>query len=825
MPAVFASGSGPDYTLEIQGNSVPNVYGGWRTRIAGLSGGAYYRFRGRAVALDIASLRQSITILLRWRGAFGDEVAPDYIWPYMPQADDSLVYDRTLQAPPGTTAVDVELVLQWAPAGRVRFDDLSFTPAAAPAARRVKTAAIFYRPSGTRSGLESVQRAAQFGESVAAAQRPDVMVFGEMLNVIGAPGTYDAKAETIPGPSTDVMANLARGYGVNVVFGLLERDGRFLYNSAVMLDRDGNIGGKYRKMQLPLSEAAAGISPGNAVPVFDADFGRVALLICQDMAFPEPAREAAIQGAEMLLVPIWGGKELSIQARAVEQSMYVVSSGYDYASDIVDPLGRVLDVVDSLSEPGAAVATIDLRQRFREPWSGVWRDVSNKERRVTAYTSVETPPPGGGDPPPPPPDAVPPVVTITSPSSGATVSGNVTINANASDNFGIVTVQFTVDGVPIGAEDTDAPYSVTWDSRSASNGPHSVGATARDAAGNIAASSVTVTTANPTSPPPGSTPFSGTALPIPGRIETEHFDNGGQNIAYFDTTAGNRGGVYRATDVDLEATADAGGGYNVARIRPAEWLNYSVNVGTGGTYTLRARVASLGAGGRFHVESGGADLTGPITVPDTGGWQTWTTVTTPITLTAGGQVLRLVIDAESAAGVGNINWLEIVPASTGSTPFSGTPVVLPGRIEAEAFDNGGANVAYRDVTSGNSGGDFRTTDVDIEESTDVGGGYNLAWMRAGEWLNYTVNVPTAGNYVLRVRVAANGAGGQFHIESQGIDRTGAMTVPNTGGWQTWTTISRTVTLPAGVQVLRFVVDTVSPAGVFGNVNWLEVASP
>jgi hypothetical protein len=253
-----------------------------------------------------------------------------------------------------------------------------------------------------------------------------------------------------------------------------------------------------------------------------------------------------------------------------------------------------------------------------------------------------------------------------------------------------------------------------------------------------------------------------------------------------------------------------------------------VNVGTAGPYTLRVRVASRGAGGTFHVESNGIDLTGPLTVPDTGGWQNWTTVTAAITLAGGQQVLRFVVDAESAAGFGNVNWLELAststgPAPSGSTPFSGTPAPLPGRIEAENFDNGGANVAFVDTTAANEGGAYRQTAVDIEPTTDVGDGHNVGWMRTGEWLNYTVNVPTAGTYTLRVRVAAEGTGGRFHIESNGVGRTGPITVPNTGAWQSWTTISATITLPAGQQVLRLVVDE-DTAGIFGNINWLELVA-
>src|SRR2546430_16500852 len=76
-----------------------------------------------------------------------------------------------------------------------------------------------------------------------------------------------------------------------------------------------------------------------------------------------------------------------------------------------------------------------------------------------------------------------------------------------------------------------------------------------------------------------------------------------------------------------------------------EWLNYSVNVSSTGKYALDARVASSGQGGTFHVEFGGKDVTGPLTIPNTGGWQTWTTVSTPVALSAGPQIMRLVFGA------------------------------------------------------------------------------------------------------------------------------------------------------------------------------------
>jgi predicted amidohydrolase len=210
---------------------------------------------------------------------------------------------------------------------------------------------------------------------------------GETLNNIGAPGTVDSKAESVPGPSTEYVAGVARSYRTNIAFGLVERVGTLLYNTAVLIDRSGAIIGKHHKVQLPLAEAPS-YAPGDSVPVFDADFGRVAMLICQDIAFTEPAREAALQGGEILLLPIWGGKTALVHARAIENSVYVAASGYDYASEVVDPLGAVLANVEINSGPKVAIADVDLSQRFRETYLGDWRDISNKERRSEPYQYV-----------------------------------------------------------------------------------------------------------------------------------------------------------------------------------------------------------------------------------------------------------------------------------------------------------------------------------------------------------------------------------------------------------------------------------------------------
>ncbi len=163
--------------------------------------------------------------------------------------------------------------------------------------------------------------------------------------------------------------------------------------------------------------------------------------------------------------------------------------------------------------------------------------------------------------------------------------------------------------------------------------------------------------------------------------------------------------------------------------------------------------------------------------------------------------------------------------ASAQTPFTGTPVPLPGTVQAEDFDNGGENVAYHDTTSSNQGKQYRNTRVDIGTSYDTGGGYHVGYTRVGEWLVYTVNVTTAGPYELQFRLANNAVGGRFHLEVDGVNVTGQLAVPNTGGYQIWQTVTKSgVALSAGQHRLRLVFEATSVNNAAGNLNWIRAVA-
>ena len=147
-----------------------------------------------------------------------------------------------------------------------------------------------------------------------------------------------------------------------------------------------------------------------------------------------------------------------------------------------------------------------------------------------------------------------------------------------------------------------------------------------------------------------------TPAAVPGTVEAEDYDLGGEGVAYHDANTGNNGGAYRPSEgVDLERTTDEGSGVNVGWTAPGEWSEYTTDVAPG-TYDVEVRVASAIDGGTLHLEFDGVDKTGPITFGGTGGWQAWTTVRVhDVTPGAGVQTMRLAIDA----GVFNVNKIVI----------------------------------------------------------------------------------------------------------------------------------------------------------------------
>lgn len=146
---------------------------------------------------------------------------------------------------------------------------------------------------------------------------------------------------------------------------------------------------------------------------------------------------------------------------------------------------------------------------------------------------------------------------------------------------------------------------------------------------------------------------------------------------------------------------------------------------------------------------------------------------------------------------------------TGQAPYGGLPRSIPGKIEIEDYDTGGEGLAFHDASNGNAGNQYRTAageNVDIEICNE--GGFNIGYVVAGEWLEYSVNVIHTGIYSIELRVAAPGGGRTAHLEMDGVNISGTINIPVTGAYQNWQTVTiNNVNLTAGNRVLRLALNS------------------
>ncbi|HXI42604.1 MAG TPA: carbon-nitrogen hydrolase family protein [Bryobacteraceae bacterium] len=365
-------------SLAISGNTNAAEYGGWEYAAAGIQPGKWYRFVAYYRAEGVQDERRQVVSRLDWSKADGTRTGqPDYVYAAERTAEWTRV-SVDAPAPELAASVKLQLYLQNAPYATIWWDDISLEEIAAPGARPVRVASINLRPRDTHSAEQSVSEfIAVIRKSVANA---DLILLPEGITVVGTGKHYPDVAESIPGPTTERLAQVAREKHAYIVAGIYERDGAAIYNTAVLIDRAGRFIGKYRKVYLPREEIEGGLTPGNDYPVFRTDFGKVGMMICWDLQYADPARALALRGAEVILMPIWGGNEALAKARAIENQVFLVSSGYDYPTSIVDPAGELLAIT---REPGTvATATIDLNRRYVDNWLGDMRERFMKELRL-----------------------------------------------------------------------------------------------------------------------------------------------------------------------------------------------------------------------------------------------------------------------------------------------------------------------------------------------------------------------------------------------------------------------------------------------------------
>jgi beta-glucosidase len=263
-------------------------------------------------------------------------------------------------------------------------------------------------------------------------------------------------------------------------------------------------------------------------------------------------------------------------------------------------------------------------------------------------------------------------------------------------------------------------------------------------------------------------PFGNAVHNLPGRIEAENYDTGGESVAYYNTTVGNPGGAYRSDDVGIEATTDTGGGYDVGYLNNGEWLEYTVNLpDPEAVYSIGVRVASLPGGGQLRVRLDGAVL-GTIQIPGTGGWQNWQTITLPNLPLAGGpgsKVLRL----EVLNSGFNVNWVELDRVQVcGANNIALNQAASASSLESASYPAGNAVDGDPTTRWSSAFSDPQWITVDLGSVQNITRA-RLIWETASA-RSYDIQLSTDNITWINVYTTTNGPGGINDLAALGSGR-------------------------------------------------------
>ena len=204
---------------------------------------------------------------------------------------------------------------------------------------------------------DNLDRIEQITREISKKKQANVVCFPELATTGYSLGPKWIKlADEIPGKTTDRLASIASENGCYIICGIDEKDKKKIYDSAVLIDRSGKIVGTYRKVHLWDKEKEF-FTPGKEFPVFQTEIGRVGIGICYDVEFPEPARNMAKRGAQIVFFPsaemrpMENHVETYVKSRSAENCMYVAFSNrigregktlFFGRSQIASPACRVL---------------------------------------------------------------------------------------------------------------------------------------------------------------------------------------------------------------------------------------------------------------------------------------------------------------------------------------------------------------------------------------------------------------------------------------------------------------------------------------------------
>lgn len=393
-----------DGMLVAVSNGSDGCYGGWdlvyptpRSDYVRFSVGV--RWNGLARGFDC------VHVVAYWEGS--REYCLDWA-PVLPVkvGKSEVSYEATIPVSKTADRLILRLCLAWSATGEVCFRAPTLTDAPAPRPRRWRLGAAGGFPTTGKRTLKSNSEFYLGLCGQAASAGVDLLCLPEVMLQCGLPcdeTTLSAMAIELPGKEIESFQEFARKHKMALCFSAFERDRELVHNTAILLDRRGELIGKYRKVHLaPPLEIWWGTSPGHDFPVYDLHGAKVAMNICMDSSALESARVPARRGAEILCMPIMGDHRAvassvklpeydfdldrwcAIQrVRAMDNQLYMlISRNSGFGTGIFAPDGNILALSCGRQ---LVTADVDLSQPPRTVYGATYRGVCWFERREPTY--------------------------------------------------------------------------------------------------------------------------------------------------------------------------------------------------------------------------------------------------------------------------------------------------------------------------------------------------------------------------------------------------------------------------------------------------------
>ena len=347
-------------------------------------------------------LRNRVGVTLTQYRADGGTICEDYLDTCIQQG--RLSFHGAYDLEPGSVKLRLHLYAKWFE-GKVNFTtpQLEFGAPLPVRKARIISTRLTYQEGETkemrRQRIRSILE--HIGEHEA---KRDLVLFTEDAFTMGLANlTKEDRNESIPGPGTELLSEMASKLNCNIASGIEENENGVFRNSCVLINRQGDIAGIYHKVHLTINESRNGVVPGSDFPVFDLDFAKVGVSICWDNWFGESARALRLHGAELLLVPIAGDgipthRQHVWPSRAVEHGMAAAFSPFNVSEDGIGP-AQIFDQMGNLlaeAHPGTLYAAADVvfSKRYRTRYLSVGnaygegRSLYVAERRPGCYAPL-----------------------------------------------------------------------------------------------------------------------------------------------------------------------------------------------------------------------------------------------------------------------------------------------------------------------------------------------------------------------------------------------------------------------------------------------------